>query len=53
VNTLELEKRLRSKIADEISAAWNKQPLKALYSGELVVAMILDFIRKGDGETLR
>jgi hypothetical protein len=43
----------RNKIADEVSTAWDKQTLKALYSGELVVAMILDFIRKGDGETLR
>jgi hypothetical protein len=43
----------RNKIADEVSSAWNKKPLKTLYSGELAAAMIVDFIRKGDGETLR
>jgi hypothetical protein len=43
----------RNKIADELSAAWEVMTLKRLYSGELLVSMILDFIRKGDGETLR
>jgi hypothetical protein len=47
------EELLRNKIADELSAAWEKMTLKQLYSGELLISMILDFIRKGDSETLR
>jgi hypothetical protein len=47
------EEFLRNKIADELSAAWEKMTLKHLYSGELLTSMIVDFIRRGDSETLR
>jgi len=43
----------RNKIADDLSAAWEKMLLKNLYSGELLISMVVDFIRKGDSETLR
>jgi hypothetical protein len=44
---------LRNKIANELSVAWENMLLKNLYSGDLLVSMIVDFIREGDGETLR
>jgi hypothetical protein len=43
----------RNKIADELSAAWEVMTLKRLYSGDLLISMVVDFIRKGNGETLR
>jgi hypothetical protein len=43
----------RNKIADELSAAWEVMTHKRLYSGDLLISMVVDFIRKGNGETLR
>jgi hypothetical protein len=48
-----LERLWREKIADEVESAWKSLLLKRYYTSDLAASMIIDFIRKGDGETLR
>lgn len=43
----------RTKIANDLSAAWEKMALKQLYSGELLMSIVLDFIKDGNRETLQ
>lgn len=43
----------RNKIANDLSSAWEKMTLKQLYSGELLISIILDFIKDGSRETLQ
>lgn len=42
----------RQKIAEDLELAWKNMPLKNYYSGELLVKIITDFIRKGNRDFL-
>ena len=42
----------RNKISEELSAAWDNMLLKNLYSGDLLVSIIVEFIKRGDRDTL-